>query len=324
MDNFRVQRLYELKAIGSEVATFDDNDKHAWEYGVYAANTTVAIVDGEATLNVTGMEQLVLSLGDVTKGNYKLKFDAKITGGYAAIVQVVTGLKVNNKTGKASWDDLTTLYNSSGKSLSDFAKKTGDTYELNLLFDADYESVGFILINNIANQVCGISLDNISFVALDYSQQQTIQAFDSVLLASASWSAKPGLGYMANAHVDYGGTFTGKIVDGAYQFGTATTYSRVNLGWFEAGTYTFTFDAKVTDATNYNGSLRLFVCQDNNGSLEQVAAEGQTVATTFSGEWATYSVTFTITEARFIKLGVVRNAMNGTVCLDNFTAQKTA
>jgi hypothetical protein len=28
---------------------------------------------------------------------------------------------------------------------------------------------------------------------------------------------------MANAHVDFGGTFTGEIVDGVYQFDTATT-----------------------------------------------------------------------------------------------------
>jgi hypothetical protein len=173
--------------------------------------------------------------------------------------------------------------------------------------------------------VCGISLDNISFVALDYTTQQTIQAFDSVLLASNTWSKKPGLGYMANAHVDFGGTFTGEIVDGVYQFDTATTYSRVNLGWFEAGTYTFTFDAKVTEATKYAGAIRLFVCCDNNGSFEQVNAEGKTIATTFSGEWATYSVTFTITEARFIKLGVTRNStVDGIICLDNFTAQKTA
>jgi hypothetical protein len=172
---------------------------------------------------------------------------------------------------------------------------------------------------------CGISIDNISFTALDYTEKQVIQNFDNGLLASSTWSQKPGLINIANAHVDFGGAFDGQIIDGVYQFGSATTtYSRVNLGWFEAGTYTFTFDAKVTDASNYDGKIRLFVCAPDGDNLQQINAEGQTVATTFSGEWATYSVTFTITEARFIKLGVVKGSIDGTVWMDNFTAQKTA
>jgi hypothetical protein len=196
-----------------------------------------------------------------------------------------------------------------------------------LRFDADYENVGFILINNIANQTCGIALDNISFAALNYSEKQVIQNFDNGLLVCGSnWNVLPGMINMANAHVDSNNAsvFTGKIVDGSYQYSTGTTYSRVNLGWFEAGTYTFTFDAKVTDASNYDGKIRLFVCAPDGDNLQQINAEGQTVETTFSGEWATYSVTFTITEARFIKLGVVKGSIDGTVWRDNFTAQKTA
>ena len=316
--------VYEFNTIGATPATFDDADKAAWQYGVYAAHSVVGIENGAATLNVGTVEQLVLSLGNVSKGIYKLKFDATMTGGYPAILQVVTGLSINSETGLASWEALETLYNAAGKQLNEFATPNGTTYELTLSFDNDYTNVGLILINN-QEMECGITLDNISFAALDYTEKQVIQNFDNGLLASNTWSQRPGLINVANAHVDFGGTFDGQIVDGVYQFGASTaTYSRVNLGWFEAGTYTFTFDAKVTDATNYAGKIRLFVCEPDGDNLKQVNAEGQTIATTFSGEWATYSVTFTITEARFIKLGVVKNTIDGTVWLDNFTAQKTA
>jgi hypothetical protein len=316
--------VYELNTIGATPVTFDEADKAAWEYGVYAKGTVVGIENGAATLNVANVEQLVLSLGSVNKGIYKLKFDATLTGGYPAILQVVTGLSVNSETGLADWEALETLYNAAGKQLNEFVTPNGTTYELTLRFDSDYANVGLILINN-QKMECGISIDNISFMALDYTEKQVIQNFDNGLLASNTWSQRPGLINVANAHVDFGGTFDGQIVDGAYQFGSATTtYSRVNLGWFEAGTYTFTFDAKVTDASNYDGKIRLFVCAPDGDNLQQINAEGQTVATTFSGEWATYSVTFTITEARFIKLGVVKGSIDGTVWMDNFTAQKTA
>ena len=326
MDNFCVQKAITLNTIGAETAIFEEEGKAAWEYGVYAANSTVAIENGEAVLNTTGVEQLVLSLGNVTKGMYKLRFDADITGGYAAILQVVTGLEVNSKTGYAGWAELTTLYNAAGKSLDKFATSNGNTYELTLRFDADYENVGFILINNIANQSCSIALDNISFAALDYSEKQVIQDFDNGLLVCGSnWNVLPGMINVANAHVDSNnaGTFTGKIVDGSYQYSTGTTYSRVNLGWFEAGDYTFSFDVKVTGATNYVGNIRLFVCSlADTGYLVEDATYKQDTAKTFTEEWKTYTVSLSLEEARFVKLGVTRKTIDGVIWMDNFCVQK--
>ncbi len=329
LDNFTVQRLYELKTIGADAATFDQEGKAAWEYGIYAKNVLVDTVNGEAALNVTGVEQLVLSLGSVTKGNYKLKFDAEIIGGYAAILQVVTDLQINAKTGLANWGDLTTLYNGSGKPLSAFATPNGNTYELVLSFYNDYSNVGLILINNVADLTCGITLDNISFAALDYTEQQTVQAFNSSLLGKDGWSAKPTLGFVANAHVDYGGTFSGSIEDGAYKttISSTTTYSRVNLGWFEAGTYTFTFRAKAS-GSNLNGQIILSTCADHatspDTSMDGAVHNKET--TTFTEEWATYSYTITLTEGKFVKFGVDgRNTtLNATIWLDDFTVQKTA
>ena len=331
MDNFTVQRLYELKTIGADAATFDQEGKAAWEYGVYARNVLVDTVNGEAALNVTGVEQLVLSLGSVTKGIYKLKFDAEIIGGYAAILQVVTDLQINAKTGLASWGDLTTLYNGSGKPLSAFATPNGNTYELTLSFYNDYSNVGLILINNVADLTCGITLDNISFAALDYTEKQTVQAFNGSLLGKGGWSAKPTLGFVANAHVDYSGTFNGGIEDGAYKatINGNMTYSRVNLGWFEAGTYTFTFDAKAT-GTNLNGAWTLTTCSDHPTSPDTAldgAVHNRTLAT-FTEDWTTYSYTITLTEGAFIKMGVIRgidtSTLDAVVYMDNFTVQKTA
>ena len=320
--------VYELNTIGATPATFDDAEKAAWQYGVYAANTVVGIENGAASLNVTGVEQLVLSLGNVNKGIYKLKFDATMTGGYPAILQMVTGLSVDSETGLASWEALETLYNAAGKQLNEFATPNGTTYELTLRFDNDYTNVGLILINNQEIE-CGIALDNVSFAALDYTEKQVVQNFDNGLLASDSWSKKPGLINVANAHVDFGGTFSGSIEDGAYKttINSATTYSRVNLGWFEAGTYTFTFDAKAS-GSDLNGQIILSTCADHATSPDTAmdGAVHNKAKTTFTEEWETYSYTITLTEGKFIKFGVDgRNtAFNATVWLDDFTVQKIA
>ena len=149
--------VYELNTIGATPVTFDEADKAAWEYGVYAKGAVVGIENGAAILNVANVEQLVLSLGSVNKGIYKLKFDATLTGGYPAILQVVTGLSVNSETGLADWEALETLYNAAGKQLNEFVTPNGTTYELTLRFDSDYANVGLILINN-QKMECGISL----------------------------------------------------------------------------------------------------------------------------------------------------------------------
>jgi hypothetical protein len=101
--------------------TFDgvENGTNAAEYGVYAKNGIVTVEDGAATLNVSRIEQLVLSLGNVSKGIYKLKFDATLTGGYPAILQIVDGMTVDAE-GMIEWASCTTLYNDAGKKLDEF------------------------------------------------------------------------------------------------------------------------------------------------------------------------------------------------------------
>ena len=327
MDNFCVQKTITLNTLGAETATFEEEGKAAWEYGVYAANSMVAIENGEAVLNVTGVEQLVLSLGDVTKGNYNLTFDATMIGNYAAILQVVTGLTVNSETGHASWDALETLYNAEGKTLSAFATPRGNTYELTFSFDADYTSVGLVLINNQPDVACGIAIDNISFKALDYAEAQTVQSFNGSLLTANAWASVPTMINVANTYVDYqnANAFDGKLVDGYYQVtvNSSNTYSRVDLGWFAAGTYTFTMTVKAS-GSNLNGSIVLTPCEVNeDGGFSNLGSQTQTQS--FTEEWTTYSFTITLTQDTFVKLGVNwGKTMNATVCIDNITAQKTA
>ena len=327
----RVEKV--LVKTASTPITFDGaaNGANAADYGVYTKVGTATVQDGKAVVTTDKVEQVVLALGDVTKGVYTLKFDAVTTGEYPAILQIVEDFKVYD-TNEIAWGSLTTLYNASGKKLSDFAKPLGNTYEVKLSFDKDYKSVGLILINN-ENKSCGITLDNLSFAALDYTTAQTLADFENGLLASSLWSTKPGLINAANAHVDY--QKTAGVLETAdnntyykVTINANNTYSRMNLGWLSAGTYTFTFRAKASGA-NVNGGILFTPCSDDptapNTSLVNDGSKKQDV--TFTGEWATYTYTVTLTKTTYIKLGVNRGAANTgdyTVCVDDFTVQKTA
>ena len=318
--------------------TFDgaENGASAADYGVYMKPGKATVQDGKANIAANKVEQVVLALGDVNRGIYKLKFDATITGDFPAIFQIVEEFIVYD-TKEISWGALTTLYNAAGKKLTDFVKPVGNTYEITLSFNNDYKSVGFILINNETKE-CGMTLDNISFTKVDFTTKQTLQNFENGLLntcaSAGAWSEKPSLVNAANAHFDYKATKGALVTEDNntyYQvaINSSNTYSRLNIGWFEAGTYTFSFRVKAS-GENLNAGLTLSQCVDHETSPLKAFANPPAhtkVDKTFTGEWTEYTMQITLTEAKFIKLGFNNGSAakaNCTVCFDDIAVIKTA
>ncbi|MBQ4269496.1 MAG: hypothetical protein IJB97_07615 [Clostridia bacterium] len=186
---------------------------------------------------------------------------------------------------------------------------------------------------------CGLTLDNISFAKVDFTTKQTLQNFESGLVnfcsSAGAWSEKAGLRNAANAHFDYKATKGELVTEGDntyYQvaINSTNTYSRLNLGWFEAGTYTFSFRARAS-GSNLTGGTTVSECADHETSPLTAFANPPThhkEECTFTGEWAEYTRTITLTKRTFIKFGFVSTAAsthgNFTVCMDDICVIKTA
>ena len=340
------EKTYSLNLIGAETVTFDGSPFiPVCTQGVYIekhtdSNPTLTNVDGKAVVNTDGIVQAVLPLGDVNKGIYKLKFDATMTGGFPAIFQIVEGLALEDGTAdQVKWDSITTLYNAAGKKLTDFVTPVGNTYEVTLTINNDLKSVGFILIDNVAATEASLTLDNISFTKVDFTTKHTLQNFENGLLnfcaSAGKWAEKPSLVNAANAHFDYKATKGALVTEDNntyYQvaINSSNTYSRLNVGWFEAGTYTFSFRAKAS-GSNLTGGTTVSECADHKTSPLTAFADPPThhkQTCTFTGEWTEYTRTITLTKTTFIKFGFVSTAASThgdfTVCVDDFTVIKTA
>ena len=337
-------KTYALNTLSQKVQTFENAVSpfmSVHSYGVYTRyNTKPTLHNGKLSMSVKSNEGLVFYLGDVTKGQYKLALDFETTGGYPAVVQIAT-MTIDETTGKITYADVQTLYNAAGVNFADMARKTGETsYELPLRFDNAYSNLCVILYDNVQNEdERSVSVDNVSFAALDYTTAQTLADFENGLLnfcsSAGAWSEKAGLLNAANAHFDYR-TTKGQLVtednNTYYQVAINSTnsYARLSLGWFNAGTYTFSFRAKAS-GSNLNGGTTLSECYEHPTSPLTSLTDSKIIHNktdfTFTNEWTEYSVTVTLTEAKYIKFGFNHgSAKNGnyTVCVDDFAVIKTA
>jgi hypothetical protein len=318
-------------------ATFDDMVSPfipLSNYGIYTSgNMTTKLSyaeDKDLTLHSSAYGTFAMYLGAVSKGQYKLTVDANTTDGFPSIIAGATmTMAADGSISQA--DHIYYDYNDhTVNSIQTLASnKVGDTYELIFNFTYDLSDFCLYIANNV-DKASSLTIDNISFEKIDFTTKQTLVNFENGVVASGyNWQIKPTTQQALLAHADcQNNSSVGTIENGAYKVALSTgmTYSRINLGWFDKGTYTFTIDVKVTNTTNFNGQLRPWAGITNTSDTSKLASstEASAVATTFSGEWATYSVTVTLNAARYIKLGVVNGSMNGTVWMDNITVQKTA
>ena len=237
-------------------------------------NNTAELVDynGSKALQVTRTTgewaYVLFSVGAVEKGTYELELDA-VTNGYNAIVQF---LKLNGNVIQQGVNNYKTLF--------DLAKKDGDRYVLRVSISEDYADFGVALVMSGDGGGESIILDNVSWTKTNVIQ--SIDFEDGVvqkIAAKGDTAATIFSGY-ATMHISTDGNgainLPNEIVtetDGNKYFTVNykgwSSWSAFNFGFFKAGTYTITMDAKLISGT-LNGSFIKRVGNSNVALTEGV------------------------------------------------------
>ena len=343
-----------LQTMETGVTSFDGvaNGQVAMPFGIYGKNSDPTVQNGKVVLSGAQADSLVLSLGNTTRGRWELTFDAEVTG-YEALAKIVYDIDVD-ADGAIQWlpTSYANLYKDEGVSVSEIAKVSGTTHKITFTFGQAFTNFGFVLFNTQETEG-SIKLDNISFKKVDYSQGYTF-GFEGTKLDFSTWAAQPTLKQSASTHIDSAtiqanadntvencgvvietadGNSYLKInlgADGGSTFDAPVTrYSRFNIGWVDAGTYTFKMKIKASGA-NLNGGITLTTCKAHptypDTNLD--GAVHNKVDYVFTEDWAVYECTYTFEEAVFVKMGVLRGVAASTaectVYIDEITVLKTA
>ena len=364
LDNICLEPVEELPTVEKKLnvftsANFDDMPSPyipLSNYGIYTRSNMTPTVNmaenNSLTVNSSAYGATVFYVGDLTPGQYKLKFNATLGNNFPAILGGATMTMASN--GSISYaNDV--YFNYVGKNLAsgervqklaDYYPNSNGEYELLFTVTDNIPNFALYLANNV-NQASSMTLDNVSFErdAIDYTKGYTLdfengKSFNWVYnkdlvglnysIDNTKYDAKIDmLGFVTTNNLLRANETTNaiEVVDNVEINGQTSKALAVNnnLGWssffaisvgyLTAGTYTIEVDLSATSNGYSRGTFSYML----NGTK-----------TDFSTKYTTagrYTFTFTIATAGevFFRYTDPNTNVNKSVnYVDNLTITKTA
>lgn len=234
--------------------------------------------NGGEALKVTKVEGgyawAAISLGDLQKGMYTLTMDVD-SDNYSAIIQMFTLSRVNgcvkHTTVLGDINNYSTLFK--------LASAKGNTYSFTFELREDYENLAVALVDSSSNVGVSITIDNVKLaktLTVDFENNPKLlygdktYTFGSIELAPTATITNTLVDTYGSGFVTENGNTYVKV-----NFRGWDSWAAFNLGYYTAGTYYISMEAKLVEGT-MNGRFGYNVGNGKITEMSPIATDGET------------------------------------------------